>query len=67
MGDISDDEFRSSIRHFYEHKGDPTRSVYWSAERCKRLMPCFYEAWTQSRTYEKLADMAVKEEAPYVE
>jgi hypothetical protein len=62
---IADDDatFRRMVRYFYLEKGDPTRYVFWEAERCKRLMPAFYEAWEKSKIYERLAKAAINVEA----
>jgi hypothetical protein len=67
MSEPSDDQFKQMVCYFFEEKGNPTRYTSWDADRCKRLMPAFFEAWTQSCTYDKLARLAVRAEAPEAE
>jgi hypothetical protein len=64
MADKTDADFKRMVRYFYEEKGDPTSYVGWDAERCKRLMPSFFEAWQQSRVYTNLSSLAIKQEVP---
>lgn len=64
MDERTDVDFKRMVRYFYEEKGDPTRYIAWDAERCKRLMPAFFEAWRQSCIYTNLAALAIKQEAP---
>lgn len=60
--DQEDDEsFISSVCHFWTEKGDPERYSGWDAERCKRLLPAFYEAWSKAKVYEELTDLAAKD------
>ena len=61
MGEPTDEEFKRSVSYFYTERGDPTRYCSWDAERCQRLMPDFYLAWSQARSYERLADLAIRE------
>lgn len=62
---MSDDdyEFMGMVAYFYEEKGDPTRFTRWDAERCARLMPDFFFAWSMAKKFRRLADIAIKEQA----
>lgn len=60
MGLDSDIRFVNSVVYFWDEKRDPTRYCFWDAERCRQLMPAFYEAWRQCKAYEQLADLAAR-------
>lgn len=59
----TDAEFTRSVRYFWEEKGSPERYCDWDVDRCRRLMPAFYEAWSKIQVYTKLASMAAENEA----
>jgi hypothetical protein len=61
MTECSDDEFRRMVAYNWLEEDDPTRFVGWDAERCKRLMPAFYEAWEKVGIYIELASLAAKD------
>lgn len=52
----ADQEFCRTVGYFWTEKGDPTRMSAWDAERCKRLMPQFFEAWSMCELYRAIAD-----------
>lgn len=56
--DMSDADFKEMVAYFWKEKGDPTRLSGWDEERCRQLMPSFYEAWRQCEAYRTLADLA---------
>jgi hypothetical protein len=55
---MSDAIFKEMVAYFWKKKGDPTRLSGWDEERCRQLMPSFYEAWRQCEAYRTLADLA---------
>lgn len=52
----ADESFRDMIAFFWKEKGDPTRYSGWDADRCQRLMPQFFEAWSKCELYRGIAD-----------
>jgi hypothetical protein len=63
MEDEYDENFKSMVRYFWTEKGDPTRYTSWDAERCARLLPDFFYAWTMAERYNRMALDAIKREA----
>lgn len=57
-----DAQFKDAILYFWTERGDPTRYSYWDAERCAKLLPDFFYAWTLAVRYERLATDAIKRE-----
>ena len=51
-----DESFCRTVAYFWTEKGDPTRMSDWDPERCKRLMPQFFEAWSKCELYRGIAD-----------
>jgi hypothetical protein len=60
---MDDFDFKRMVHYFQEEKGDPTRSTAWNEERCKKLMPLFYECWKKKEYYEKMMYLALEKEA----
>jgi hypothetical protein len=56
----SDAEFKRMIAYFWLERGDPTRYTRWDAERCRKLLPDFYLAWTNAESFRRLATLAIK-------
>lgn len=60
---MNDDEFKQMVAYFWTEKSDPTRLSGWDADRCRRLMPDFFHAWTMSLIYTRLANDAIERES----
>lgn len=56
-----DKSFCRMVIWFYQNRGDPTLFCNWDAERCQRLMPTFFKAWTDAVTAEQICRLVAIE------
>jgi len=57
---MNDDDFKEMVAYFWREKEDPTRLSGWDEGRCRALMPAFYRAWVEWKTWRVLVDMAAE-------
>lgn len=58
---MSDEEFKRNVRYFWEKNGNPS-FVGYDKERCKKLMPQFYLAYTNYVMWKMVIDTLLKDE-----
>lgn len=63
MSDPNDDDFCEMVRYFWQERRDPACFSGWDEERCRKLMPVFYDAWSRYQLAEKTATLAADQRA----